>query len=84
MLNAQLAAMVRERDANKRARLAGIVQADIEAVVQKLFKARRTIDRIVAMGFVEIPIDDDEPLELRFIANGDDVIAATNKAEATP
>lgn len=63
-MNAQLAAMIRTRDANQRARLAATVQADINAQARKILRCADILARLEAMGVVEVPMDDDEPIRL--------------------
>lgn len=63
-MNAQLRAMIAERDANQRARLASVVQADINALAAKVLRCADVLARLEAMGVVEIPVDDNDPIRL--------------------
>lgn len=64
-MNAQLKGMILQRDANKRAQLAAIVQADINAQARTILRFAVILKRLVELGIVEIPLDDDEPIVLK-------------------
>lgn len=63
-LNRDLSELVTTPDRNRRAVLAGIVQADIDGLVRKLRRATVVLDRLAALGVVEVSMDDDEPIRL--------------------
>ena len=64
ILNRQLGEMVTTNDRNRRASLAWVVQADIDSLAKSNRRCQVILARLVEMGIVSIPMDDDEPIDL--------------------
>jgi hypothetical protein len=67
-VNAQLRRIVAEPDRNRRAAQALVLQHDIESLARSNARAQVVLARLVDMGVIEIPMDDDEPI--RLVADG--------------
>ena len=63
-MNAQLRRIVAENDRNRRAAQALVLQNDIEALDRNNARMRDVLARLVEMGVVEVPLNDDEPIRL--------------------
>lgn len=57
-MNKQLEQMVRERDANKRARLAAVVQADIIALAGANERLRLIVQAVIDAGIETVVVGD--------------------------
>lgn len=64
LLNRQLSEMVKSGDRNRRALLAGVVQADIDSLARSNRRVQVVLARLVEIGVVEVPMDDDEPIRV--------------------
>lgn len=64
ILNRQLTEIVASNDRNRRATLAWVVQADIDSLAKSNRRCQVILARLVELGVVSIPMDDDEPIEL--------------------
>lgn len=64
ILNRQLGLLLATSDRNRRVSLAWEVQADIDSLAKSNRRCQVILARLVELGVVSIPMDDDEPIEL--------------------
>ena len=75
-MNAELFKMISERDANKRARLAATVQADINAMAEKVVFYARIFSKLCDAGITTVCLDDEAPIELEDLSGVEPVADA--------